>query len=243
MTVENYSGKDAFKKGEGTPSDYAVGISGGIGGWLSLIDKRLAGVTPMLRRVASSLEDLVVLAKWAGDKDEAPPGVSKGVLVYRLCELRRGWTVADYHDAYGDELEDLPDDIQGCRDICRQYIYNNYDYDYLEEVIENEEMGDNIDRLDRQDFGIERVKDARTKMSAFIHHTHRSQQFHLIAIIQCADSFKWIVFERVDLPDGGKHDIELATKHTEIGAKDWLKDNYMEADYTAYYQRKEDDNG
>ena len=241
--IENYSGKDAFKKGEGTPSvsSLAGGISGGVGGWLSLIDKRLAKIT-------SSLEDLVCLAKWAGDKDAPPvakpsPQFGRAALVSRLCRLRKDWAVADYHNAYGDELEDLPDDIQGCRDICRQYIYNSYDYGYLEEVIENEEGGDNIDRLDRQDFGIERVKDARTKMSAFIHHTHRSPQFHLIAITQCADSFKWIVFKRVDLPDGGKHDIELTTEMTQLKAEAWLKDNYMEADYTAYYQRKEDNDG
>jgi hypothetical protein len=91
------------------------------------------GTRMLCEALKHTVKDLVEL------RDQG--GISKGVLVERLIKLRSNWSVADYHDAYGDELEDLPDDIQGCRDICRQYIYNSYDYGYLEEVIENEEGG------------------------------------------------------------------------------------------------------
>jgi len=256
MTVENYSGKDAFKKGEGTPkpelkgyarpndNDKALGISGGIGGWLSLFDKRLSKIT-------SSLEDLVCLAKWAGDKDEPPvtpetiwtspdyePG--RAALVSRLCRLRKDWTVADYHEAYDDCL-DLPSDIQGCRDMCRDYIYNNYDFGYLEEVIENEESGKEFRgdvnpptlHASPKDKGM-----SRTKMSAFVTTSHGAD-IHMIATTEDPNTKEVIVFE---YDTQREIDRELYTAQSYEDAINWINEHYSAAGYDAYYSynKKED---
>ena len=67
--------------------------------------------------------------------------MSHANLVSKLMEIRKGWTMQDFKDAYGDgEWFEIPETLEECREQMEDYIHNTYDTDYIKECIEDESL-------------------------------------------------------------------------------------------------------
>ncbi len=58
-------------------------------------------------------------------------------LIAQLMELRKNFTHQDYVDCYRDEWNEIPNDLNECRDKMEEYITHTYDTDLIKELIEN----------------------------------------------------------------------------------------------------------
>ena len=62
-------------------------------------------------------------------------------LLMKLCSIRATWTKQDFIDAYEDEWDFVPEDLDQCHQMMEEYIYHTYDINYIKEVIDNETEG------------------------------------------------------------------------------------------------------
>lgn len=64
--------------------------------------------------------------------------LNKRDLVESLCKIRINWTMKDYKESYEDEWVDFPTTVEECMLLMIEYIYQTYDYDYIQQVIDDE---------------------------------------------------------------------------------------------------------
>ena len=57
-----------------------------------------------------------------------------------LCELRKNWTLEGFKEAYSDEWEVIPANLDDCHEMMEEYIYHTYDNDFILELIKEEKV-------------------------------------------------------------------------------------------------------
>lgn len=59
-------------------------------------------------------------------------------LVNQIMNIRSNWTLQDFAEAYQDEWDTLPTNLEECQEKMESYIFHTYDTSYIQELIENE---------------------------------------------------------------------------------------------------------
>ena len=57
--------------------------------------------------------------------------------VSKLMSLRENWDLQDFKDAYEDEWDEMPDNVEECREMMEEYIEHTYDEEYFLSFLPN----------------------------------------------------------------------------------------------------------
>lgn len=67
-----------------------------------------------------------------------PRPSDRGYLTQQLVDIRKNWTERDFKEAYSDEWDFMPDNLEEMFERMGDHIFHTYDIDYIKECIEEE---------------------------------------------------------------------------------------------------------
>ena len=64
--------------------------------------------------------------------------IHRNAKIKKIVDARINWTIEDYEEAYGDVWDEIPSSLRECQARMEEYIYNTYDDDLLDEILNDE---------------------------------------------------------------------------------------------------------